>query len=266
MSCGLWASGLQLMGCYLYLYQLISNQLDKTKLPKHVAIIMDGNGRWAKMQGLARIEGHRRGANVVDVITEAAREVGVKYLTLYAFSKENWNRPTDETTALMQLLFEYLIGKKQKMLNNGIRLNVIGDTRQLPEFVRDLLYQTIDETAVGREMVLTLALSYGSRDEIIRAANAIALDILEKKITPDHLDEKYFSSRLDTRDMPDPDLIIRTSGEHRISNFLLWQAAYAELSFVRGSWPEFTTEIFIQCLIDYQNRERRFGKTSEQLD
>ncbi len=244
----------------------MNTNLDKTRLPQHVAIIMDGNGRWAKNQGLPRIAGHRRGADVVDVITESAREIGIKYLTLYAFSKENWNRPTDETTALMQLLFEYLAGKKPKMLQNGIRLNVIGDTRQLPEFVREMLFSTINETSVGKEMVLTLALSYGSRDEIIRAAKDLINDVVQKKIAADHLDEDLFSSYLDTDGIPDPDLIIRTSGEHRISNFLLWQAAYAELNFVNCPWPEFTQEIFVQCLADYQNRERRFGKTSEQLD
>lgn len=241
-------------------------QLDKTKLPQHIAIIMDGNGRWAKERGLPRIEGHRKGADIVEEITETSREIGIKYITLYAFSKENWNRPTDETTALMHLLYDFLINKKEKMLKNGIRLNAIGDLRQLPDAVREILLNTIQETAVGKEMVLTLALSYGSRDEIIRAVKSIAQGLLDGKIRPDHLDGAFFSNYLDTKDMPDPDLIIRTSGESRISNFLLWQSAYAELKFVKLFWPEFTSEIFIKCLIDYQNRERRFGKTSEQLD
>lgn len=241
-------------------------QIDKTRLPQHVAIIMDGNGRWAKSRGLPRIEGHRKGAEVVEEITEAAREIGVKYLTLYAFSKENWNRPTDETKLLMQLLFDFLTNKKEKMLKNGIRLNAIGDLQQLPEPVRELLQFTIEETAVGKEMVLTLALSYGARDEIVRAAKAIAREVSQGKITTDHVDESFISNLLDTNDMPDPDFIIRTSGEHRISNFLLWQGAYAELKFIDPCWPEFDQGMFEKCLIDFQNRERRYGKTSEQLD
>lgn len=246
--------------------QDLYQNIDKTNLPKHVAIIMDGNGRWAKNQGLARIEGHRRGAKVVEDITEAAREIGVKYLTLYAFSKENWNRPTDETTALMILLHDFLVGKKQKLLDNGIRLNAIGDLRQLPEPVRETLNLTIEDTSVGREMVLTLALSYGARDEIIRCVKKIGELIADHAITTDHIDEKMIAAHLDTSTIPDPDLIIRTSGESRISNFLLWQAAYAELNFVKKCWPEFTPECLVQCLVDYQNRERRFGRTSEQLD
>jgi len=241
-------------------------QLDKTKLPQHIAIIMDGNGRWAINKGLPRIEGHRRGADVVEDITEITRDIGIKYLTLYAFSKENWNRPNDETSALMHLLYDFLINKKEKMLKNGIRLNAIGDLRQLPEVVQETLKQTIIETSVGKEMVLTLALSYGSRDEIVRAVKHLIKEALESKITPDHINDNLFSSYLDTQDMPDPDLIIRTSGEHRISNFLIWQGAYAEFKVIKEFWPEFNRQLFIQCLIDYQNRERRFGKTSEQLD
>jgi undecaprenyl diphosphate synthase len=242
------------------------NQIDKTALPKHIAIIMDGNGRWAKNKGLPRIEGHQKGAYIVEEITEAARETGIKYLTLYAFSKENWNRPTDETKALMFLLFDFLQNKKEKMLKNGIRLNAIGDLSQLPEEVLACLNNTIKETSVGKEMVLTLALSYGARDEIIRAIKSVANELVQKKISTDHLDETLFSQQLDTHDMPDPDLIIRTSGEMRISNFLLWQGAYSEFIFMKPCWPEFSRELFLQCLIDYQARERRFGMTSEQLD
>lgn len=241
------------------------DQLDKTRLPQHVAIIMDGNGRWAKERGLPRIEGHRQGAVVVEEITETARKVGIKYLTLFAFSKENWNRPTEETAALMDLLYDFLIRKKEKMLKNGIRLNAIGDVRQLPDFVQEVLLKTIAQTAVGKEMVLTLALSYGSRNEMLRAIRAIARDLKAKKLSPDYLDETLFAGYLDTHDLPDPDLIIRTSGENRISNFLLWQAAYAELKFVREYWPDFTAEMFVRCLMDYQTRERRFGRTSEQI-
>ncbi len=246
--------------------QHLLKQLDKTALPKHIAIIMDGNGRWAKSQGLPRIEGHRRGSAVVEEITEMAREVGIKYLTLYAFSKENWSRPTDETQALMHLLFDFLNSKLEKMLKNGIRLNAIGDLKQLPEEVYACLKHTIEETSVGKEMVLTLALSYGSRNEIIRAVKNLVEEASQRGLSPDHLDESFLSSFLDTKDMPDPDLIIRTSGEKRISNFLLWQGAYSELKFVEPNWPEFTNEQFLQCLIDYQSRERRFGRISEQLD
>jgi len=240
--------------------------LDKTKLPRHVAIIMDGNGRWAKNKSLPRIEGHTRGADVVEDITEAARETGIKYITLYAFSKENWNRPGDETAALMALLDHFLTTKREKMIKNGIRLNAIGEVSQLPAHVLEKLNFTIKETSVGKEMVLTLALSYGSRDEITRAVKSISKDILNKKITPDHIDDSLISGYLDTSDMPDPDFIIRTSGESRISNFLLWQAAYAELMFVETCWPDFNKELFLKCLSDYQERERRFGRTSEQLD
>ncbi|OVE81817.1 di-trans,poly-cis-decaprenylcistransferase, partial [bacterium K02(2017)] len=231
----------------------------------HIAIIMDGNGRWAKEGGLRRFEGHRKGAENVESITELAREIGIKYITLYAFSKENWNRPTDETHMLMGLLYDFLQNKKQKLLDNGIRLNAIGDLAQLPEIVRETLNQTIKETSVGKEMVMTLALSYGARDEMVRAVKKIALAVQKGNLTIDHLDESFISSYLDTKDMPDPDLVIRTSGENRISNFLLWQGAYAEYKFVESNWPEFTNDMFIGCLIDYQNRERRFGKTSEQL-
>jgi undecaprenyl diphosphate synthase len=241
-------------------------KIDKTRLPRHIAIIMDGNGRWAKTQGKPRIDGHRRGSDVVDAITETAREIGIKYLTLYAFSKENWNRPIDEVRALMQLLKDFLNGKRQKMLDHGIRLNAIGDLRLLPEDVRELLLKIIDDTRVGKEMVLTLALSYGARDEIVRAVKHLAVDLSEGKFSLDHLDEQFFSTYLDTREMPDPDLIIRTSGENRVSNFLLWQAAYAEFIFVEECWPDFNSNLLIQCLIDYQSRERRFGRISEQLD
>lgn len=227
---------------------------------------MDGNGRWAKRQGLPRIEGHQKGARVVEDITETAREIGIKYLTLYAFSKENWNRPAGEVSALMELLCDFLVKKKQKMLNNGIRLNAIGDLERLSLPSLQLLKDTIRETSVGKEMVLTLALSYGSRDEILRAAGALLKDVSLGHIAADHVNARLFSSYLDTRDMPDPDLIIRTSGEHRVSNFLLWQGAYAELKFVDECWPEFTPELFLQCLLDYQNRERRYGRISEQLD
>lgn len=242
------------------------DSLDKTKLPQHVAIIMDGNGRWAVSRGLPRIEGHRHGADVVEDITECARELGIKFLTLYAFSKENWQRPAEETGGLMALLGEFLVGKRGKMITNGIRLNAIGDLTQLPEVVQELLKDTISATAGGKEMVLTLALSYGSRDEIARAVRKLAHDAVTGRLPIDHATESTLAGYLDTRGMPDPDLVIRTSGERRVSNFLLWQAAYAEFCFVDENWPEFNRGIFMRCLDDYLKRERRFGLTSEQLD
>lgn len=242
------------------------DSLDKTKLPQHVAIIMDGNGRWAVSRGLPRIEGHRRGADVVEDITECARELGIKFLTLYAFSKENWQRPAEETGGLMALLGEFLVGKRSKMIKNGIRLNAIGDLTQLPDVVQELLKDTIGATAGGKEMVLTLALSYGSRDEIARAVRRLAHDAVAGRLPIDHATESTLAGYLDTRGMPDPDLVIRTSGERRVSNFLLWQAAYAEFCFVDENWPEFNRGIFMRCLDDYLKRERRFGLTSEQLD
>lgn len=242
------------------------SELNPNSIPTHVAIIMDGNGRWAQSKDLPRIEGHRQGATVVEEITEEARELGVKHLTLYAFSQENWNRPTEETAALMQLLVEFLVSKKDKMLKNGIALNAIGDLKRLPAPVYDLLFKTIDETSAGQQMTLTLALSYGSKDEWVRSVKQIASDLLENKINLDDINEDQISSYLDTKNLPDPDLIIRTSGEKRISNFLLWQGAYAELNFVDQNWPEFSRQDFKDCLVDYQKRERRFGKTSEQLE
>lgn len=240
--------------------------LNPNSIPTHVAIIMDGNGRWAKSKNLPRIEGHRQGATVVEDITEEARELGIKCLTLYAFSQENWNRPTEETAALMQLLVEFLVSKKEKMLKNGIALNAIGDLNRLPVPVRELLMQTIEDTASGQQMKLVLALSYGSKDEWVRSVKALAADLLNNKINLDDINEDKISSYLDTKNLPDPDLIIRTSGEKRISNFLLWQGAYAELNFVEKNWPEFSRQDFKDCIIDYQQRERRFGKTSEQLE
>lgn len=226
---------------------------------------MDGNGRWAGARDLPRIAGHTQGAQVVETITEWSREIGIRYLTLYAFSMENWNRPRSEVDALMGLLVDFLESKCQKMLANDIRLNAIGNLAQLAPSVRERLSKTMADTAGGRSMVLTLALSYGSRDEICRAQRKIIRDILDKKLDPAELSEQTLSHYLDTASLPDPDLIIRTSGEYRISNFLLWQGAYAELCFVDETWPEFTPEILTRCLLDYQNRERRFGLTSEQL-
>lgn len=233
--------------------------IDKSALPKHIAIIMDGNGRWAQAKRLDRVEGHRQGVLRSEEIITAASELGLSFLTLYAFSKENWLRPKGEVEALMGLLEQFLLAKKEKMLKNGIRLNAIGDLSLLPGQVRKTLQSVIDETSVGQGMVLTLALSYGARDEVIRAVNKIVAE--EKK----GITEGMFGNYLDTATLPDPDLIIRTGGECRISNFLLWQSAYAEMIFEDCFWPDFTPEKFLAAIAEFQSRERRFGKTREQL-
>jgi undecaprenyl diphosphate synthase len=235
-------------------------------IPTHIAIIMDGNGRWAKGKGLPRIDGHRRGVEVVEEIVEEARELGVKNLTLYAFSKENWRRPTEETTQLMQLLYEFLISKKEKMLKQGIALRMIGDRSRLPQVVQQVLEETIQETSVGQDMNLILALSYGSRDEIVRGIKTIVADVLSNKLNCEGLTEDLFNNYLDTKGIPDPDLVIRTSGEVRVSNFLLWQAAYAEFIFCEKNWPDFTREDFKRCVQEFGKRERRYGKTGEQVN
>jgi undecaprenyl diphosphate synthase len=236
---------------------------DNTEIPKHVGIIMDGNGRWAAAQGMDRIHGHREGARVVEDISEACREMGVQYLTLYAFSTENWSRPQSEVTALMSLLIEFLESKSEKMIRNGIRLGMIGDISDLPENVQEKLRSTIHKTSGGEEMQLTLALNYGSRQEIIRAVKKMMTS--QPSVLSEEVDESLFSTHLDTSGMPDPDIIIRTSGEHRVSNFMLWQAAYAEYFFVKPCWPDFNRETLTQVLEEFGQRERRFGKTSEQL-
>lgn len=228
-------------------------------LPKHIAIIMDGNGRWAMSKGLPRIEGHRKGIEVVEEITMFAREAGIKYLTLYAFSDENWERPVEEVQALMNLLIEFLRLKRQKMIDNGIKFLMIGDSERLPAEVLKEIDATKKATANQTGMTLLVALSYGARGEICRAVNrAVAGGV--KEFEPEML-SKY----LDTVDIPDPDLMIRTSGELRVSNFLLWQLAYSEFYFTDIMWPEFTKENLLSAIESYCKRERRFGKTSEQL-
>ena len=235
------------------------------KLPRHVAIIMDGNGRWAKARGLARVEGHKRGVEVSEEIIDVASHMGLGFLTLYAFSRENWNRPSAEVKALMQLLQHFLQSRKQKMITQNIRLNAIGNLDLLPSEVRQTLEETMQETARGTGMTLTLALSYGSRDEILRGIKKLLRrDDLREGFLGD-LNEEDFSKLLDTAELPAPDLIIRTSGEHRLSNFLLWQAAYAEFVFEECLWPDFTEKHLVQAFEDFDQRERRFGKTSEQI-
>jgi undecaprenyl diphosphate synthase len=230
-----------------------------------VAIIMDGNGRWAELRGQPRLLGHAEGAKSVRAVVTAARELGLEALTLYAFSVQNWSRPEDEVLGLMQLLYDYLEEELPTMLKNGVRLRSIGDVERLPGFVRERLEKTEDATKAGSGMVLTLALSYGGREEIVRAAREIAEDVSRGQLAPDQVTEEEFERRTFTRDLPPLDLIIRTSGEMRLSNFLLWQAAYAELVVVETPWPEFRKEELVDCLELYGRRERRYGLTSEQL-
>ncbi len=237
----------------------------KKTMPRHIAIIMDGNGRWAKKNMFRRGVGHEKGAQAVRTVVEVCRELGVGYLTLYAFSVENWDRPKTEVSALMLLLEKYLETEMARMKETGIRLLTIGDTENLPRRVKNLLAKTIEETSKNDGMVLTLALSYGGRDEIIRAVKGILRDSKKSEITEDMVTKDFFSRYLYTADVPDPDLMIRTSGEYRISNFLLWQLAYAELYYTDVLWPDFSKDDLIEAIVDYQHRERRFGLTSDQL-
>lgn len=239
--------------------------IDKTKLPSHIAIIMDGNGRWAKERGCDRIVGHQNGVVSVRKVTEAATELGIRFLTLYTFSTENWNRPQQEVDALMELLVENLIRETPTFHKNNIRLLAIGDTERMPEKTRQRLEQCIEETSKNTGLSLILALSYSARSELIRATQRIAEKVARGELKPNEIDEKTISENLYTANIPDPDLLIRTSGETRISNFLLWQIAYTELYFTQLRWPDFRKEEFYQAVYDFQHRERRFGKTSEQL-
>ncbi|MEW6719445.1 MAG: isoprenyl transferase [Thermodesulfobacteriota bacterium] len=233
-------------------------------LPRHVAIIMDGNGRWARQRGLPRAEGHRMGSRAVREVVECARELGIPYLTLYAFSVENWGRPETEVRTLMSLLQEFLVSELPLMRRHGIRLRVIGEPSSLPAPVRRILDRTLAATGKNTEMTLTLGLSYAGRNEIVRAARAIAADAAAGKLEPGAVTEETFSGRLDTAGMPDPDLVIRTSGEQRVSNFLLWQSAYAEFVFTDVLWPDFGKTDFLRALEEYSRRNRRFGLTDEQ--
>jgi undecaprenyl diphosphate synthase len=239
--------------------------LDKSRLPRHVAIIMDGNGRWATLQGKSRIEGHRRGKTSVRVIVELSRKIGIKFLTLFAFSTENWMRPREEVHALMGLLEHYLIAEQPKMMRYGIRLQAIGDRDRLPANVRRTLERVIKLTSENRRMTVVLALSYSGRDEIVRMAKKIAVQISEGRLRIDQIDEDSVSANMDTPEVPAPDLLIRTSGEMRISNFYLWQVAYSELYVTSTLWPEFREEEYIKALLEFQRRRRRFGRTDEQL-
>jgi len=235
------------------------------KLPRHVAVIMDGNGRWAKARMLRRIVGHRKGVETVRVIVEECSRLGIGYLTLYAFSAENWSRPKTEVHALMALLKKYIRMEVPRMQQNNIRFNVIGAREELPPDVRQVVSDAIAVTSGNTGMTLTLALSYGSRQEILRACRCIAADVTSGRITPEGVTEEGFARYLYTDGMPDPDLLIRTSGETRISNFLLWQLAYTELYFTEVNWPDFTAQELHKALADFHRRERRFGLTSDQL-
>ncbi len=243
---------------------LISN-IDPTRLPGHIAIIMDGNGRWAKQRKLPRAVGHRAGVKAVDRVVTFCRETGIKALTLYSFSSENWLRPENEVSVLMKILKDYLGRELARMLKEDIRFNVIGRLEDLPGFAKEAVTDAMIKTKNNDGMTLTLALSYGARDEIMRAVKKIGLDISNGLIRPDEIDEEKISSYLDTKDLPDPDLLIRTSGELRISNFMLWQVAYTEMFFSEKLWPDFGAYDIAEAIISYQNRERRFGKTTEQL-
>ncbi|MCP9613072.1 isoprenyl transferase [Coprobacter tertius] len=241
------------------------DQIDKIRLPQHVAIIMDGNGRWAKERKKDRSYGHQYGAEKVREVTEAAAEIGLKYLTVYAFSTENWNRPDEEVTALMALMIYYIEKETPDLIKNNVRLTAIGDLSRIPEDARKRLEQCMDDTSVCTGLTLVLALSYSSRWEISRAVKNIASDVKDNKLKAEDIDDKVIDRYLMTADMPDPDLLIRTGGETRISNFLLWQLSYAELYFTPEYWPDFGKENLYKAIVDYQSRERRFGKTSEQL-
>ncbi len=242
----------------------LRKQINTSKLPSHVAIIMDGNGRWARQRGLERVFGHQQGVNAVREVVEAAAELGINYLTLYAFSTENWGRPDEEVSALMGIMIQSLNNETDTLLKNNISLRAIGDVDRLAADVRARLFETLNLTSGSTGMNLIIALSYSSRWEIIQAAKRIALDVKEGTLKPDSINEDDFEKYLTTSGVPDPELMIRTSGELRISNFLLWQLAYAELYFTDKLWPDFGKEDFYNAIIDFQKRERRFGKTSEQ--
>ncbi|MBK7489958.1 MAG: isoprenyl transferase [Bacteroidales bacterium] len=241
------------------------DQIDLTRLPVHVAVIMDGNGRWAHMRGRERVFGHHEGVVAVRKTVEASAELGVRYLTLYAFSTENWNRPDDEVSALMDLMIESINNETRTLIEKSISLRVIGDLSRLSEKVRSRLFETMQITSGGTRMMLVVALSYSSRWEISEACRRIAVEAREGRLNPDKIDEHTIGTYLTTSGIPDPELMIRTSGEQRISNFLLWQLAYTELYFTEKLWPDFGKEDFYEAVADFQKRERRYGKTSEQI-
>jgi undecaprenyl diphosphate synthase len=241
------------------------NTIDTTNLPKHLAIIMDGNGRWAKQKGLLRAFGHESGTKSVKKIIEASAKLGIEYLTLYAFSTENWNRPKLEVETLMRVLINSLKKELITLQKNNIKLNAIGNLEKLPKSAQKELLDVINKTKDNTQMTLTLALSYGSREELVSAVKNICSKVKNNIISIDTIDDSIINEHLYTQNLPDVDLLIRTSGEHRISNFLLWQIAYAELYFTDILWPDFKEQDLYEAIISYQKRERRFGKTSEQI-
>ena len=233
--------------------------LDPEKLPKHVAAIMDGNGRWARKRMMNRVKGHEEGTESVRVIVRTSRNLGIKWLTLYAFSEENWKRPRHEITALMGILKRFLKSELPEMLNNGIRLNAIGSIDKLPDDAKKVLFETMEKTSSNKEMILTLALSYGGRQEITNAVKEIAMKVQSGELGAGDINDDIINANLYTSGIPDPDLLIRTSGEYRISNFLLWQIAYTEIYITSALWPDFREKEYLAALEDFQNRERRFG-------
>ena len=241
----------------------INTELDLTRIPRHVAIIMDGNGRWAKAKGLPRTAGHQQGVETVKNITEAATRMGISYLTLYTFSTENWNRPVDEIAALMGLIMDHL--EEEIFMKNNVRFRVIGDLERIPEPVRKRLQECMDRTASNDKMTMVIALSYSSRWELVNAMRYIADEVKSGTLQPEQISEETIEAHLTTNFMPDPDLLIRTGGEYRISNYLLWQCAYTEFYFCDTFWPDFTADELYKAVAVYQSRERRFGKTSEQV-
>ncbi|GAB2564545.1 isoprenyl transferase [Spirosoma areae] len=243
----------------------MKEHIDPSNLPQHIAVIMDGNGRWAKKQGAARVFGHRNAIKAVREVTEGCAELGVKYLTLYAFSTENWNRPKYEVDALMTLLVHTIRGEIKTLMDNNVRLTTIGHTESLPADCRNELAEAMRETSGNTGLTLVLALSYSGRWEILEAVRQLATDVRDGKLTPDQISETVFGQYLTTGGIPDPELMIRTSGEMRISNFMLWQLAYSELYMPDTLWPDFRREHLYEAILSYQQRERRFGKTSEQL-
>lgn len=244
---------------------LLKDKIDPENLPQHVAIIMDGNGRWAKSRGEERTFGHKNAIDAVRNAINACNEINIPYLTLYTFSSENWNRPDDEVNTLMNLLMETLLLEAEEIFSKGLRMHVIGNLEKLPPLVKDQLLRVVELTKNNSKGNLILAISYGSQNEILNAVKEISTDVKDGKLDVHKIDEKTFESYLYTKDFPPVDLMIRTSGEVRISNFLLWQIAYAELQFLDILWPDFTKDIFFQCILDYQNKERRYGKTGEQI-
>jgi len=247
-------------------YMSLLDKIDKHNVPRHVAIIMDGNGRWAKSRGLDRTEGHKQGAISVRKVVEAATKAKVDYLTFYAFSTENWLRPEEEIQTLMELMVHTVANETGNLIKNGIRLQCIGDIQRLPEKTRDALNRCIEQTSTGKNLTLVLALSYSSRWELTNAARSIAADVKEGLLDPTSITEETVNRYLATRELPELDLLIRTGGDIRISNFLLWQAAYSELYFTDVFWPDFDEESLYKAILDFQKKERRFGKISEQLE